>query len=186
MLAQLLRPEIREMIKEEDLHSLREALTPWPPVEIAKLLRVLSDEEVLILFRLLTHEQAAATMVIRSLSLGELHLRDWWRVMAREILSGFTLGLLLGAIGFLRVITWHYFFGMYGTHVVLIAITVWISLIGVVSWGTLTGSMLPFILKRLGADPAVSSAPVVATLVDVVGMVIYFTFAALILSGSLL
>lgn len=128
----------------------------------------------------------AATLIIRAMALGEVKLRDWWRVMRREILSGLLLGCILGAIGFLRISVWTLFTDLYGAHWLLIAITIWLSLIGVVLWGTLVGSMLPFILRRLGFDPASSSAPFVATLVDVSGLVIYFTVAAAILRGSLL
>jgi len=128
----------------------------------------------------------AATLVIRAIALGEITLKDWWRIMKREILSGLTLGLILGAIGFLRIFLWSYFSNIFGEHWIPIGLTVGFSLIGVVLWGTLSGSMLPFLLKRLGLDPATSSAPFVATLVDVTGLVIYFTFAILLLSGTLL
>src|SRR5262249_40205338 len=128
----------------------------------------------------------AASLIIRALALQEVRLRDWWRIMRREILSGLSLGAILAAIGFLRISVWSAFSNLYGPHWLLVAVTVSLSLIGVVLWGTLSGSMLPFILKRLGFDPATSSAPFVATLVDVTGLVIYFTVAALILSGTLL
>ncbi|OGU77615.1 MAG: magnesium transporter [Ignavibacteria bacterium RBG_16_34_14] len=128
----------------------------------------------------------AATLVIRAIALGEITLKDWWHIMRREILSGLMLGLILGTIGFLRISLWGSFSNIYGEHWVLIGLTVGFSLIGVVLWGTLSGSMLPFILKKLGLDPATSSAPFVATLVDVTGLVIYFTFAILFLSGTLL
>jgi len=129
----------------------------------------------------------AATLIIRAMAIGEVRLKDWWAVMRREILSGVILGLILAAIGMLRIATWSVFFPTsYGEHWPLIAITVGISLIGVVLWGTLSGSMLPFLLKRLGLDPATSSAPFVATLVDVTGLVIYFAVAGVILHGSLL
>lgn len=128
----------------------------------------------------------AATLVIRAIALGEVTLKDWWYIMKREILSGITLGLILGVIGFLRIFVWASISDFYGEHWLLIGLTVGFSLIGVVLWGTLSGSMLPFILKRLGFDPATSSAPFVATLVDVTGLVIYFTFAILLLSGTLL
>jgi len=128
----------------------------------------------------------AATLVIRAIALGEVTLKDWWYIMKREILSGLTLGLILGAIGFLRIFLWSSFSNIYGEHWLAIGLTVGFSLIGVVLWGTLSGSMLPFLLKRLGLDPATSSAPFVATLVDVTGLVIYFTFAILLLSGTLL
>ncbi len=129
----------------------------------------------------------AATLIIRAMAIGEVRLKDWWSVMRREILSGVILGLILAAIGTLRIATWSVFFPRtYGEHWPLIAITVGISLIGVVLWGTLSGSMLPFLLKRLGLDPATSSAPFVATLVDVTGLVIYFAVAGVVLHGSLL
>ena len=128
----------------------------------------------------------AATLVIRALALGELTLRDWWRVMYREILAGFALGLILGAIGFLRIALWSALGKAYGEHWFAVGITVGIALVGVVLWGTLVGSMLPFALQRIGLDPATSSAPFVATLVDVTGLVIYFSVAILILRGTLL
>ena len=128
----------------------------------------------------------ASTLVIRALALGEVALRDWWRVMRREIFSGLGLGLILGSIGFLRITIWSGFSHIYGPHWLLVALTVGLSLIGIVLWGTLAGSMLPFILRKLGFDPATSSAPFVATLVDVTGLVIYFSVAVLILSGTLL
>jgi magnesium transporter len=128
----------------------------------------------------------AATLVIRALAVGELGLADWWRVIRREILSGLSLGAILGAIGIVRIVVWSRLFGLYGEHWLLVALTVGLSLVGVVLWGTLTGSMLPLALKRLGADPATSSAPFVATLVDVTGLLIYFGVAALVLRGTLL
>ena len=128
----------------------------------------------------------AATLVIRALALGEVSLRQWWRVMHREVWSGLALGGILGAIGFLRISIWSQFSNLYGPHWLLVAITVGVALVGIVLWGTLAGSMLPFVLRRLGFDPAASSAPFVATLVDVTGLVIYFTVAALILRGTLL
>ena len=128
----------------------------------------------------------AATLVIRALALEEVTLRDWWRVMRREVLSGLTLGTVLGLIGFMRITLWSIFTNLYGPHWFLVALTVGLSLIGIVLWGTLAGSMLPFILRRFGFDPATSSAPFVATLVGVTGIVIYFTVAAVILSGTLL
>lgn len=128
----------------------------------------------------------AATLVIRALALGELGFMDWWRVMWREIISGIILGTVLGAIGFFRISLWQLFTPIYGEYWLFIAITVWITLIGVVLWGTLVGSMLPLFLKRLKLDPATSSAPFVATLVDVTGLVIYFTVAMAVLRGKLL
>lgn len=129
----------------------------------------------------------AATLIIRAMALKELTLKDWWFVMRREILSGLTLGFILGTIGFIRIAVWqnlHLF--DYGVHWFLLAITIFFSLIGIVMWGTLSGSMIPIVLKRLKLDPATSSAPLVATLVDVTGLVIYFSIAAIILKGSIL
>ena len=128
----------------------------------------------------------AATLIIRALALGEVALRDWWLVMRREILSGLLLGLILGSIGFLRIFIWSRFSTVYDPHPLLIGLTVALSLVGIVLWGTLSGSMLPFVLKRLGFDPATSSAPFVATLVDVTGLVIYFSVAVVVLRGTLL
>jgi magnesium transporter len=128
----------------------------------------------------------ATTLIIRAMALGEVALRDWWRVMRREILSGLSLGLILGCIGFLRIAVWSAFSKIYGPHWPLIGLTVFGSLIGVVMWGTLSGSMLPFVLKRCGFDPAAASAPFVATLVDVTGLIIYFTMALVVLRGTLL
>lgn len=129
----------------------------------------------------------AATLIIRALALKELTLKDWWFVMRREILSGFTLGVILGSIGLLRITLWqHLHWFDYGEHWLLIGITIFFSLIGIVLWGTLSGSMIPIILKKCKIDPATSSAPFVATLVDVTGLIIYFTIAAIILKGTLL
>jgi len=128
----------------------------------------------------------AATLIIRAMALQEITLRDWWLVMRREVLSGLLLGVVLGCIGFLRIALWSAFSNLYGPHWLLVALTVAVSLVGVVMWGTLSGSMLPFALRRLGFDPASSSAPFVATLVDVTGLAIYFSLAAIILRGTLL
>jgi len=128
----------------------------------------------------------AATLVIRAMALGEVGLRDWWRILRRELGSGLALGAVLGAIGFARIVLWQLAGQVYGEHYLLVALTVAASLIGVVLFGTVTGSMLPVILRRLGFDPASASAPFVATLVDVTGVVIYFTVAAAILRGTLL
>ncbi len=128
----------------------------------------------------------AATLVIRALALGELTPRDWWRVVRREVLSGLALGGVLGAIGFLRIAIWSTFSDVYGPHWPMVAAVVALSLVGVVLWGTLSGSLLPLLLERLGLDPAASSAPFVATLVDVTGLVIYFSVAAVLLRGTLL
>jgi len=134
----------------------------------------------------------ASTLIIQAMALSEVTLADWWRVMRREILSGFVLGSILGLIGFTRIFVWHLlmqrgiFQDIYGQRWDLVGLTVSFSLIGVVLWGTLTGSMLPIILKRLGADPASSSAPFVATLVDVTGLIIYFNVALFFMRGILL
>jgi magnesium transporter len=128
----------------------------------------------------------ASTLVIRALALGEVKLRDWWRVMRRELFSGLVLGMILGCIGFCRIFLWSMFTDLYGQHWLLVAATVWLALVGVVLWGTLAGAMLPMILKKAGADPATSSAPFVATLVDVTGLVISFSVAAIVLKGVLL
>ena len=128
----------------------------------------------------------ASTLVIRAMALGEVRGRDWWRVVRREILTGLALGGILGVIGLIRIVLWQAAAGSYGDHYLLIGLVVGFSLIGVVMFGTLAGSMLPFLLRKLGADPASASAPFVATLVDVTGLVIYFTVAHLLLSGSML
>lgn len=128
----------------------------------------------------------AATLVIRAMAVGEINLSDWWLIMRREILSGLLLGGILGVIGFLQVAILANLFHIISSYWFLIGITVLISLVGIVLWGTISGSMLPFILKKLGADPATSSAPLIATLCDVTGLVIYFTVAILVLSGTLL
>jgi magnesium transporter len=128
----------------------------------------------------------AATLIIRAMALQEITLKDWWMVMRREIFSGLMLGIVLGCIGFLRIAVWSAFSNIYGVHWILVAMTVGCSLVGVVVWGTFSGSMLPFFLRRMGFDPAASSAPFVATLVDVTGLIIYFSFAAMILRGTLL
>ena len=129
----------------------------------------------------------ASSIIIRAMALGEVGFGDWWRVMRREILSGFVLGTILGAVGFLRIFLWqqtHLY--NYGVHWLLVSLTIFFSLLGVVMWGTLSGSMLPIIIKKAGADPAAASAPFVATLVDVTGLVIYFSVAYVILKGTLL
>ncbi len=129
----------------------------------------------------------ATSLIIRALALRELAPRDWWRVALRELPTGITLGVILGAIGFVRVVAWQKVgFYDYGEHWMLVAATVGAALLGIVTFGSLTGSMLPFIMTRLGFDPASASAPFVATLVDVSGLAIYFSIASLILSGTLL
>lgn len=134
----------------------------------------------------------ASTLIIQAMAVGDVYLSDWWRVMRREIFSGLVLGTILGIVGFLRICVWHQFMthgfikDIYGPHWLLVAFSVGFSLIGVVLWGTLTGSMLPILLKKFGADPAASSAPFVATLVDVTGLIIYFSVALLFLRGILL
>jgi magnesium transporter len=128
----------------------------------------------------------ASTLIIQAMALGEVTIADWWRVMRRELLSGLMLGVTLGIIGFLRIAAWSMFSTIYGPHWLLVGFTVGFSLVGVVLWGSLAGSMLPLLLKKLGADPATSSAPFVATLVDVTGLIIYFTVAVLFMKGVLL
>jgi len=128
----------------------------------------------------------ASTLVIRALALGELKLTDVWKVIRREVFAGLALGAILGTIGFLRISIWSLFSNLYGVHWLLVAVTVSLSLIGIVLWGTLVGSILPFILRRLGFDPATSSAPFVATLVDVTGLIIYFSVGMVVLLGTLL
>ncbi len=128
----------------------------------------------------------AASLVIRSMALEEVRLRDWWRVMRREVAAGLALGGILGSIAMLRILLWPNRRMVYGPHYLRVALTVSLSLLGVVTWGTLAGSMLPFVFRRLGFDPAVSSSPFVATLVDVTGIIIYFTVALFTLRGTLL
>ena len=128
----------------------------------------------------------ASTLIIQAMALGEVTIADWWRVMRREIISGLMLGITLGIIGFFRIAAFSLFSTMYGPHWILVGFTIGFSLVGVVLWGSLAGSMLPLVLKRLGADPATSSAPFVATLVDVTGLIIYFTVAVLFMKGVLL
>jgi magnesium transporter len=129
----------------------------------------------------------ASTLIIQAMAVGEITIANWWRVIRREIIQGLMLGSTLGFIGFIRVIVWSKIFPqIYGAHYVLVAFTVGFALLGVVLWGTLSGSMLPILIKRLKGDPAVSSAPFVATLVDVTGLVIYFSVAYLFLKGILL
>jgi len=128
----------------------------------------------------------AATLIIQALAVGEITLRDWWRIMRREIISGLMMGAVLGIVGFCRIAAWTLFSNIYGPHWVLVGLTVGVALVGVVLWGSLAGSMLPLLLKRLGADPAVSSAPFIATLVDVTGLIIYFSVAYLFMQGVFL
>jgi magnesium transporter len=128
----------------------------------------------------------ASTLIIQAMAVGEIAVKDWWRVLRRELTSGIMLGLVLGLVGFLRVLIWSSIFPkVYGDYSMEVAIVVGLALIGVVLWGTISGSMLPMLLKRLGADPAVSSAPFVATLVDVTGLVIYFSVSFVFLKEVL-
>ncbi len=133
----------------------------------------------------------ASTLIIRAMSLGEIKLGDWWRVMRKEIISGFALGGVLACVGFMRIVGWamiaeHYGSHPYSPYYTLVASAVAMAILGVVLWGTIAGSMFPLLLKRLGFDPATSSAPFVATLVDVTGLIIYFIAATLILTGKIL
>jgi magnesium transporter len=128
----------------------------------------------------------ASTLVIRAMALGEVRLADWWKIVRRETMSGVLLGVILGTVGFLRIAIWSAFSTIYGPHWLLVAMTVGTALIAIVLWGSLVGSMLPLVLRRLGFDPATSSAPFVATLVDVTGLVIYFSVGLVVLRGTLL
>ena len=136
----------------------------------------------------------ASTLVIRAMALGEVRLRDWWRVFGREVASGVALGALLGTVGFTRIFLWQHIFhhqkeagvGYYGEHYLRLACTVALSVLVCATWGTLAGSLLPFLLKRFGLDPASACAPLVATLVDVTGLMIYFSIAKVLLTGTLL
>lgn len=128
----------------------------------------------------------ASTLIIRAMALGEVTINDWWKIMHREIAAGLILGSLLAGVGFLRIAIFSMFSHQYGEHWGLIGLTVSISILGVVTWGTIMGSMLPLLLKKMGFDPATSSTPFVATLVDVTGLVIYFSIAVLLLTGTLL
>jgi len=128
----------------------------------------------------------ASSLIIQAMALGEITVADWWRVMRREIISGLMLGIVLGVIGFSTIFLRSQVSDLYGPHWMLIGATVGVSLVGVVLWGSLAGSMLPLVLKKLGADPATSSAPFVATLVDVTGLIIYFSVAVMFLEGILL
>jgi magnesium transporter len=128
----------------------------------------------------------ASTLVIRAMALGEVKLGDWWRVVRREVMQGVSIGVILGILGFGRVLLWQALFHSYGSHALLIGTTIWGSVVGVVTFGTVAGAGLPMILRRAGLDPASASAPFVATFVDVTGIVIYFSVASMILRGTLL
>jgi magnesium transporter len=128
----------------------------------------------------------ATTLIIRAMALGEIELGDWWRIIRRELAAGLLLGLILATLGMVRILIWQAVFHSYGEHYIAVAFTVAVSLVGVVTWGTVAGSMLPFVIRRMGADPASASAPFVATLVDVSGLMIYFNVGRMLLRGSLL
>lgn len=128
----------------------------------------------------------ASTLIIRAMALGEVKLKDWWKVFVREVATGLCLGACLGLIALLRIYFWPWRQQMYGDYYALVSVTVAASVIGVVLWGTISGSMLPFVLRKFKLDPASASAPAVATIVDVTGLIIYFTCASLILKGTLL
>jgi magnesium transporter len=128
----------------------------------------------------------ATTLIIRAMALGEIKLKDWWRVFFREAAAGLFLGIILGVVGLCRILFWPTSKSLYGEHYTLIGLTVSLSLVGIVLWGALVGSMLPFLLRRIKLDPAAASAPFVATMVDVTGLIIYFSVASIILSGTLL
>ena len=123
----------------------------------------------------------ATSLIIQAMALGDVKLRDWYRVIRRELFSGLALGVILGSIGVARILVWQKIFGTYGRQAPILALTIFCALIGVVAFGTIAGSMLPFILRRCGLNPASASAPFVATLVDVTGLVIYFTIASFIM-----
>ena len=127
----------------------------------------------------------ATTLIIRAMALGEVTMRDWYRIIRRELAAGLALGTILAILGFLRVVLWQHLFGAYGDHATMLGLTVAFSLVGVVTWGTIAGSMLPIVIHRLGFDPASASAPFVATLVDVCGLLIYFTVAQFLMLGSM-
>lgn len=128
----------------------------------------------------------AATLIIQALALGEITVQDWWRIARREIISGLLMGVTLGIVGFFIIFCGHQFFDLFGQHYIRIGFAIGAAIIGVVMWGTIMGSMLPLLLKKLGADPATSSTPFIATLVDVTGLLIYFGTAYLLLKGVLL
>ena len=128
----------------------------------------------------------ASTLIIRALALGEIRLKDWWRILGKEIIAGLVLGAFLGLVGMARIYFWPTAQESFGPNYALVGITVASSVVMCVLWGTVVGSMLPFVLKKTGVDPATASAPFVATLVDVSGILIYFTCAQLILKGVLL
>ncbi|HVH06807.1 MAG TPA: magnesium transporter [Myxococcota bacterium] len=128
----------------------------------------------------------ASTLVIRAMAMDEVRLRDWWRVLRRELVSGFLLGVILGVIGLLRVLLWPHREQAFGEHYFLLGLTISVSLVWIVLWGAVAGAMLPFLLRRAGFDPASASAPFVSTLVDVTGLVIYFSVATVLLTGTLL
>ena len=128
----------------------------------------------------------ATTLIIRAMALGEVTMRDWWRIIRRELAAGVMLGLILATLGFLRIVVWEWLFHSYGEHYLAVGLTVAIALMGVVTWGTVAGAALPLVIRRLGSDPASASAPFVATLVDVSGLIIYFNVGRLLLKGSLL
>lgn len=183
----------------QNWQGLRDTLVELHPSDVADLIIALPPDEEAFVFRILPKEKAAEAFsylppdhqegLIESLTnaLRELRLRDWFRVFRRELVSGVALGMLLGLIGFARIVLWEKLhLTDYGAHYLLVAFTVWAALLGVVTFGTLAGSMLPFLLRRIGVDPATSSAPFVATLVDVTGLCIYFWVALVILRGTLL
>jgi len=179
--------DIVDVVQEEATEDIQkfggmEALdAPYMKVAFGRMVKKLSSSRAAA-----NSGSQASTLVIRAMALGGVKLRDWWRVVRREVGAGLALGTVLGSIGFLRIVLWQAVSPLYGEHYLLVAFTVFFSLIGVVSFGTIAGSVLPFALRRLGFDPASASAPFVATLVDVTGLVIYFSVAAIILRGTLL
>ena len=188
-----LRTELLDLIRKRagwlTLLMVGEMMTAWAMTryedEIAKAV-VLAVFVPLIISSGGNSGSQASTLVIRAMAMGEVRLRDWPQVLLRELGSGFALGSLLGLIGFLRVVIWERAFHTYGPHYLGIAGTVGFSLLGVVVLGCVAGSMLPFLLRLMKFDPASASAPFVATLVDVSGLIVYFTVASILLRGTIL
>jgi len=201
MFGKLVGPDIVNMIENREFAAVRASLMGLSVLFIGEMLTAtamgyfqdeLSRAVVLAMFIPLiissgsNNGSQAASLVIRSLALGELRMLDWCRVLVRELASGLALGCVLGSIALLRILCWPTRLKLYGEHYAMVAFTVAVALIGVVLYGTFAGAMLPILLRRLRLDPAVMSAPLVATLVDVTGIIIYFTIAALLLRRTLL
>jgi Mg/Co/Ni transporter MgtE len=170
-------------LNADEIRQVWSILSPGERVEAFHMVRANAEDFPL---GLSATEQAAMFRAMKNGELGEVTIKDWWRIIRRELTAGLALGLILATIGTLRILAWQGLFDTYGAHYRQVAATVGISLVGVVIWGTLAGSMLPVVIRRLGFDPASASAPFVATLVDVSGLVIYFKVAQIVLQGSLL